>query len=62
MKNESESEAQNKQKTMPQTNPNFHKNTNRWEPNEFGYREIGADERFVAQSQFIAADLQKLIK
>jgi hypothetical protein len=30
MKNESESEAQNKQKAMPQTNRDFHKNTNQW--------------------------------
>ena len=28
MKNKSESEAQNKQKAMRQTNPDFHKNTN----------------------------------
>ena len=30
MKNESESEVQNKQKAMPQTNRDFHKNTNQW--------------------------------
>lgn len=60
MKNESK--AQNKQKSMPQTNPDFHKNTNQWEPNELGSCELGADERFVAQSQFTAADLQKSIK
>jgi len=62
MKNESESEAQNKQKAMPQTNRDFHKNTNQWELNELSSREFGADERFVAQSQFTAADLQKSIK
>lgn len=47
---------------MSQTNRDFHKNTNQWEPNELGSREFGADERFVAQSQFTAADLQKSIK
>ena len=56
------SEAQNKQKSMSQTNRDFHKNTNQWEPNELGSREFGADERFVAQSQFTAADLQKSSK
>lgn len=47
---------------MLQTNTDFHKNTNQWEPNELGLRELDADERFVAQSQFTAADLQKSIK
>lgn len=58
MKNESK--TQNNK--MPQTNHDFHKNTNQWEPNELGSRELGADERFVEQSQFTAADLQKSIK
>ena len=60
MKNKSES--QKKQTAIPQTNHDFHKNTNQWEPNELGSRELGADERFVEQSQFTAADLQKSIK
>lgn len=60
MKNKSE--VQKKQTAMSQTNPDFHKNTNQWEPNELGSREFGVDERFVAQSQFTAADLQKSIK
>lgn len=60
MKNKSES--QKKQTSMSQTNRDFHKNTNQWEPNEFGSRDFGADERFVAQSKFTAADLQKSIK
>lgn len=60
MKNKNE--AQKKKTVMPQTNSDFHKNTNQWEPNELGSRELGADERFVAQSQFTAADLQKSIK
>ena len=48
MKNENK--IQNKQKTMPQTNPNFHKNTNQWGLNELDSREFGSDERFLGST------------